>query len=213
MKICVLGFPCDSVEALIADESLVNLRRVMDAGLYGMLEAAAGWGTFATSQVEGVGPTIAQCVEEAGSKSLLLGEPAIPGEQPKAATSWYAAEEPWSYLQAIEPKAESISALDQQLGLFLESMDNETILLVCAISRADQNGLFALAAPNCPLSGEFEGARLTDLAPTLLDLAGYKVPESMQGKCLVAGMEKKSLSEHSGDDQLVQDRLAGLGYV
>ncbi|MBZ5719054.1 MAG: alkaline phosphatase family protein [Acidobacteriia bacterium] len=79
-----------------------------------------------------------------------------------------------------------------------------------------QYGMFILAAPNCPLTGEYEGARLLDIAPTLLDLAGYEIPETMQGKSLVAGMEKKTPS--SGPDQgeaekIIHDRLAGLGYV
>ena len=76
-----------------------------------------------------------------------------------------------------------------------------------------QYGVFILAAPNCPLSGEYEGARLLDIAPTLLDLAGYEIPESMQGRSLVACMEKKSPGGGSGDEQIIHDRLAGLGYV
>ena len=78
-----------------------------------------------------------------------------------------------------------------------------------------QYGTFILAAPNCPLSGEYEGARLLDIAPTLLDLAGYEIPETMQGQSLVAGLEKKPSTggPGSGDEQIVHDRLAGLGYV
>ena len=79
-----------------------------------------------------------------------------------------------------------------------------------------QYGIFILAAPNCPLSGEYEGARLLDIAPTLLDLAGYEIPETMQGRSLVAGMDKKSSGGDSGDgeaEKTVHDRLAGLGYV
>jgi predicted AlkP superfamily phosphohydrolase/phosphomutase len=55
-----------------------------------------------------------------------------------------------------------------------------------------QYGMFILNASNCPLSGEYEGANLLDIAPTLLDLAGHEIPESMQGRSLVAGVEKKS---------------------
>jgi len=76
-----------------------------------------------------------------------------------------------------------------------------------------QYGMFILAAPNCPLSGEYQGARLLDIAPTLLDLAGYEVPDSMQGRSLVAGMEKKSGGDPGEGDQIIHDRLAGLGYV
>jgi len=82
-----------------------------------------------------------------------------------------------------------------------------------------QYGMFILAAPNCPLRGEYEGARLLDIAPTLLDLAGYEIPETMQGTSLVARMEKKPPSDGSTpgsgptEDQIIHDRLAGLGYV
>jgi predicted AlkP superfamily phosphohydrolase/phosphomutase len=78
-----------------------------------------------------------------------------------------------------------------------------------------QYGMFILTAPNCPLSGEYEGAQLLDIAPTLLDLAGYEIPETMQGRSLVAGMEKKSPGGGSDGtaERIVHDRLAGLGYV
>ena len=50
-----------------------------------------------------------------------------------------------------------------------------------------QFGAFILAASNSPLQGEITGARLLDIAPTLLELAGYEIPASMQGRSLVAG--------------------------
>ena len=79
-----------------------------------------------------------------------------------------------------------------------------------------QFGTFILAAPNLPLSGEYDGARLLDIAPTLLDLGGYEIPETMQGRSLVAGLEKKTSGGGSGDveaEKTIHDRLAGLGYV
>ena len=47
-----------------------------------------------------------------------------------------------------------------------------------------QFGMFILSAPNSAVRGEFHDARLLDIAPTLLDLAGYDVPEAMQGRPL-----------------------------
>lgn len=78
-----------------------------------------------------------------------------------------------------------------------------------------QFGMFVLAAPNSPLSGVYEGARLLDIAPTLLDLGGYEIPDSMQGRSLVAGMEKKQTDgmNDAGSEKIIHDRLAGLGYV
>ena len=48
-----------------------------------------------------------------------------------------------------------------------------------------QYGIFILAAPNCSLHGEYEGANLLDIAPTLMDLAGYEIPALMQGRSLL----------------------------
>ena len=47
-----------------------------------------------------------------------------------------------------------------------------------------QFGAFLLYAPGQDLRGEYQGARLLDVSPTLLDLAGYDVPQLMQGKSL-----------------------------
>src|SRR5262249_58234638 len=78
-----------------------------------------------------------------------------------------------------------------------------------------QFGMFLLAAPNCPLHGEYQGARLLDIAPTLLHLAGYQIPPSMQGRSLVAGMEKTTPggSDDEKNEKIIHDRLAGLGYI
>jgi arylsulfatase A-like enzyme len=57
---------------------------------------------------------------------------------------------------------------------------------------------------------------LLDIAPTLLDLGGYEIPETMQGRSIVAGLEKKSSDGGPGDaegEKTIHDRLAGLGYV
>jgi predicted AlkP superfamily phosphohydrolase/phosphomutase len=45
-----------------------------------------------------------------------------------------------------------------------------------------QFGAFILDAPNLSAHGEVEGMRLLDIAPTLLRLAGYQAPASMQGR-------------------------------
>lgn len=49
-----------------------------------------------------------------------------------------------------------------------------------------QFGTFLLNAPNAPANGAIEGAHLLDIAPSLLSLGGYAVPETLQGRPLVA---------------------------
>ena len=79
-----------------------------------------------------------------------------------------------------------------------------------------QFGSFILAASNSPLEGEVSGARLLDIAPTLLELAGYEIPPSMQGRSLVAGRRPTSPDAQGytlDDETIVRDRLSGLGYI
>ena len=84
-------------------------------------------------------------------------------------------------------------------------------------SNHAQHGSFVLVAPGNPLVGEVEGVRLLDVAPTLLDLGGYDIPPSMQGRSLVAGLERPTveagLSDDEDDAEAVRSRLSGLGYL
>jgi predicted AlkP superfamily phosphohydrolase/phosphomutase len=78
-----------------------------------------------------------------------------------------------------------------------------------------QFGAFILAAPNNPLSGQFDGARLLDMAPTLLELGGYDIPGSMQGRSLAAGYDLSAVQSlmTSDDEEIIRERLSGLGYI
>ncbi len=78
-----------------------------------------------------------------------------------------------------------------------------------------QHGSFILAASNNPLQGELEGAHILDMAPTLLELGGYDVPNTMQGKSLVSGKTLNSVGEafSRDDEEIIKERLSGLGYI
>jgi predicted AlkP superfamily phosphohydrolase/phosphomutase len=79
-----------------------------------------------------------------------------------------------------------------------------------------QFGAFALAAPGCPLLGEIEGAHLLDIAPTLLQLGGYDVPPTMQGRSLLSlEAELATIGAGFSPDQesIIRNRLSGLGYI
>jgi len=59
MKICVFGLDCAAPEVVFGDERLVNLRRLMNAGVYGRLESVVppitvpAWMCMCTSQDPG----------------------------------------------------------------------------------------------------------------------------------------------------------------
>jgi hypothetical protein len=143
-----------------------------------------------------------------------------PAEQWDSARKFFS-ETDWDYFQFLDSRflsPEIFPLVDQQLGTLLDSIEADTILLLVSAPAAKlqqaplADGMFVLASPNCPLAGEFAGARLVDMMPTVLDLAGYPIPESMQGRSLVAGMEKR---DGSGEDteKLLRERLSGLGYI
>lgn len=78
------------------------------------------------------------------------------------------------------------------------------------------SGAFILAASNNPLRGEVQDARLLDIAPTLLELGGYDIPETTQGRSLLSGKKAGSsggspLSANA--EETVRQRLSGLGYA
>ena len=75
-----------------------------------------------------------------------------------------------------------------------------------------QHGAFILAGPRFPAVGELQGVRLLDIAPTLLELGGYDVPSSMQGRSLAGGTRTvEGLSEDG--ERIIRERLSGLGYL
>jgi predicted AlkP superfamily phosphohydrolase/phosphomutase len=76
-----------------------------------------------------------------------------------------------------------------------------------------QYGAFVLAASNLPLQGRVEGARLLDVGPTLLELAGYDVPSSMQGRSLVSGVARPEPTTSAAGEEIIKERLSGLGYI
>jgi predicted AlkP superfamily phosphohydrolase/phosphomutase len=82
-----------------------------------------------------------------------------------------------------------------------------------------QHGGFVLAGPGIPALGELQNVKLLDIAPTLLEHAGYDVPAGMQGTTLVpgsagaAGASGDDVPPPAAGDDLVRERLKGLGYI
>ena len=335
MKICVLGLESAAPEVIFGDERLVNIRRLMDLGVYGRLERGGvpepvpAWICMSTSKSIVCGAqsdddhgetgsansdwiaaiTIWDQLNREGKKSIIVGVPPnspprqingisigcfltpdtinhdftspsqlrskvneLVGEYPVDVRNlengdkdslqeqvfsmsrkqwevvrWLLSEQEWDYFHFVDIGLDRMYKvfssdfdekharftedspyrnvipdyyvwLDEQIGMVLELLDSETMLLLLSPYGAqdEQYGMFVLFAPNCPLTGKYEGARLLDMAPTLLDLGGYEIPDTMQGKSLVADMEKKTPgagADPSEAEKIIRDRLAGLGYV
>lgn len=79
-----------------------------------------------------------------------------------------------------------------------------------------QYGCFILASPDNTPSGEVHGAQLLDVSPTILELGGYDVPASMQGRSIVdnQSLDPAELPGFSSEEEkIIRERLSGLGYI
>jgi hypothetical protein len=119
--------------------------------------------------------------------------------------------------------------LDHHLGELVDLLSDDTILMLVSLrseqpqdlinvvmeSTQDQPDFFMLAAANFLMRGELEGVQITDLSPSLLELGGYDIPPTMDGKSFVS---EKMINNASSSDlseeelALLRERLSGLGY-
>ena len=108
----------------------------------------------------------------------------------------------------LESAPDKYLRLDRELGDVLQFLSDDTVIAILG------EGCFVLVSGNSPLQGEYKGGSVSDLAPTLLELAGYPLPAGTKGKSWVAGMELNNSSGLSADEQqILRDRLSGLGYI
>ncbi|CAN5675181.1 hypothetical protein BH23PLA1_BH23PLA1_06640 [soil metagenome] len=250
-KILVLGVQQEDPARLLDDDRLENVRRLMDAGIYGRLETGSAtdnrslWIALTTSLApESTGdplsiqePTLGDHLVKAGKRSIVLGD--APGaigstsHEPWRVVRQFLETESWDCLQAFESAQQTgreggrdNPQFDDELGQVLERLDGETIVLVVSLPSPrpveagpgePPRGAFVLASSNCPPAGEVEKTRLIDLAPTLLDLAEFDVPSTMQGRSILADLADRLGSGQGGyaedEEALVRARLSGLGYL
>jgi hypothetical protein len=205
MKILVLNFPGAEPEALFSDERLENLHRLMDMGCYGELSGSAAWNVLARQEDHTL--TLMEFFQQAGKKCADF-------EDFAALRSKLETDE-WDYYQvsAASFPPDSWSAddylnLDRELGEVLQHLSDDTIITVLG------KGSFVLVSANNPISGEHKDGSTADISPTLLELAGYPLPPSVEGASWVAGMELISTSGLTAEEEeILRDRLSGLGYI
>lgn len=205
MNILVLHFPGAERAALFSDERLENLRRLMDMGCFGALSGSGEWNVLARQEhhtltlMEYFQQADKLCVET--SDAVALREKLSVGD--------------WDYLQytaasfpAANWSAEDYLRFDRDLGEALQELSDDTVILILG------GDCFILVSANNPISGEYTGGAAADIAPTLVQLAGFPLPSLTEGKSWVQGMELNDSSGLTADEQqILRDRLSGLGYI
>ncbi len=187
MKILVLGLDAVDPELLFGPEELPNLHRLMEFGAYGRIEHS-------------------DCPDP-GLASVKLVQDYLPDS--------FQFIDVGHDIPDREIVHESYTSIDEEVGRVLESLNDETVLLVVSAPAAQRPGAFILAGPASPLSGEVQGVQLEDLAPTLLQLAGHEVPAAMTGRSLLTAdrNQPEPQGQYLSDEELIRERLSGLGYI
>jgi hypothetical protein len=212
MKIFVMHVPGATRAQLFSDERLENLRRLMDMGCFGELEGnPAEWNILARHETHTL--TLGEFLVQAGKDVATFDD--IAALQAKLGSGnwdccqWTASFRPDSTqaFQAGSGSADPSLDFDRNLGDSLQYLSDDTLLAVVG------ENCFVLVAGNNPVTGYQDGSTL-DLTPTILELAGYPLPDATEGRSWVAGMELNNASGLTEDEQtILRERLSGLGYI
>lgn len=205
MKVLVLNFQGAEPKTLFSDERLETLHRLMDMGLYGELSDSGEWNVLARQENQAL--TLLEFFQQAGKQCADFDAIAALREKLEAGDWDYCQVTPASF-PADNWSADDYLNLDNELGELLQYLSDDTIITILG------KGCFVLVSANSPISGEYKDGSTADIAPTLVELTGYPLPSSIEGKSWVAGMELKStlgLSEE--EEAILRERLSGLGYI
>jgi len=204
MKILVLNLQGAKRAMLFGDERLENLRRLMDMGCFGELEGdPLEWNVLARHENHTL--TQNEFVVQAG-KDFAAFDDFTPLQTKLESGMWDCCQLDASFLTG-GGSADPYLDFDRSLGDTLQHLNDDTLLAVIG------ENCFVLVAPNNPITGYQDGSTL-DLTPTILELAGYPLPSAVEGKSWVAGMELKSASGLTEEEEaMLRERLSGLGYI
>lgn len=148
-------------------------------------------------------------------------------DAPDIVVHW-AESEGYSYSYKLSSKSKDLAWSDE-----VDPDQPENLVFFTGKSGSHRDDGIFVAAGNVVRKGlELEGARIIDVAPTVLHLLGVPIPNDMDGRPLVSifreevsrevvmtsATESKSDANGSSgystdDDELISDRLRALGYI
>ena len=166
-------------------------------------------------------------VERAYRREEMYSGPGLE-EAPDILVHW-ATHEEYTYAFKLSAKSKDLAWTEE---LDPHRPDNMAFFTGKSGSHRDE-GIFLAEGPGVRASEELQGARIIDVAPTILHLLGVPVPEDMDGRVLTEMFDADAVStdvaigaavgetaavgadaDYSADDKVViSDRLRALGYI
>jgi hypothetical protein len=166
---------------LLADERLVTVRRLLDAGIHGELRDDRG--SPRPSSVQSVD---VHCLND------------LPDSDASALMHFVLSPYDWHHF-------------DRELEELLDGLDRDAAILIHA-SRESEQPFFILAGEGVPAIGEVPGARFSDLAPAILQLAGHEPKARSRLADLLDAPVQAGFTDEEAE-AIVRERLSGLGYI
>ncbi len=234
LKMLVIGLDGADPQLLLGLETLENLRRLAEFGLYGSLDGPgsdAPWRSLASAFCG-----VSKSSIEPDAESILIRRRSAPGPLIVRKGSTFASfrealtHDGWTFAQFVDrslsrmpPESHSgdelldrYAAIDRELGGILEDLDDSTGVLVVSALESSRSapGLFVLTSPGLSVTGKVEEVRVSDLVLTLLELTEVLVSPMMLGRSLLSTSGMVSMPEPPIDDEeIIRQRLSGLGYL
>jgi hypothetical protein len=113
------------------------------------------------------------------------------------------------------------SELDEQLAEVLQALDEQTAVLVLLppgrwereLAPSDPAGFYVLVDPRTRLAEQGLSVRLADLVHTIFTVCGRDPGSGWGGRSLVAGNAESDFELTARQEEIVRERLSGLGYL
>jgi hypothetical protein len=119
-----------------------------------------------------------------------------------------------------------LRTLDQEIGLLLQVLTDEVILLVLfqastisdelVSAKSQSQSRFILASANNPLLGDLGNVSWDEIVPTLFELAGFSAHPKFAASSLIASRAAEILARNdlaADEMEIIRERLSGLGYI
>ncbi len=105
---------------------------------------------------------------------------------------------------------------DEKVGEISGKIKDDVILYLIGINTEKTNTLdFLLTGKQIPAAGEVKGSGLTQFAPTVLELMGISIPQTMKGRSLLSLVKADDDGNNGAGEKMeerVMSRLENLGY-